>query len=155
MHAAHEWSTIPSEVFYGLLSGTSLGDPDLFRVATAFWGATQDNSETEISTRTTKEMHKKTLKALMKQCFDGELYVEIEKEIMKKVHFKVFKLARLSDLESKFNADAIGSIAHAQEGLKKHIRGLLPSDTTVRNCLTKINRGAMDKGLSCMIDTKR
>ncbi len=30
-------------------------DPDLFRVAAAFWGATQDNSETEISTRTTKE----------------------------------------------------------------------------------------------------
>ncbi len=90
----------------------------------------------------------------MKQCFDGELYVEIEKEIMKKVRLKVFKLARLSDLESKFNADAIGSIAHAQEGLKKHMRGLLPSDTTVRNCLTKTNRGAMDKGLSCMIDTK-
>ncbi len=34
-------------------------DPDLFRVATAFWGATQDNTETEISTRTTKEMRKK------------------------------------------------------------------------------------------------
>ena len=127
-------------------------DPDLFRVATAFWGATQDNSET--LGRTTKEMRKKTLKALIKQCFDGELYVEIEKEIMKKVRFKVWKLARLSDLESKFNADAVGSIAHAQEGLKKHMRGLLPSDTTVRNCLTKINRGAMDKGLSCMIDTK-
>jgi hypothetical protein len=73
---------------------------------------------------------------------------------MKKVRFKVFKLARLSDLESKFNADAVGSIAHAQEGLKKHMRGLLPSDTTVRNCLTKINRGAMAKGLSSMIDTK-
>ena len=127
-------------------------DPDLFRVATAFWGATQDNSET--LGRTTKEMRKKTLKALIKQCFDGELYVEIEKEIMKKVRFKVFKLARLSDLESKFNADAVGSIAHAQEGLKKHMRGLLPSDTTVRNCLTKINRGAMAKGLSSMIDTK-
>jgi hypothetical protein len=127
-------------------------DPDLFRVATAFWGATQDNSE--ILGRTTKEMRKKTLKALIKQCFDGELYVEIEKEIMKKVRFKVWKLARLSDLESKFNADAVGSIAHAQEGLKKYMRGLLPSDTTVRNCLTKINRGAMDKGLSCMIDTK-
>ena len=91
-------------------------DPDLFRVATAFWGATQDNSE--ILGRTTKEMRKKTLKALIKQCFDGELYVEIEKEIMKKVRFKVWKLARLSDLESKFNADAVGSIAHAQEGLK-------------------------------------
>ncbi len=77
-----------------------------------------------------------------------------KKEITKKVCFKVFKLARLSDLESKFNADAIGSIAHAQEGLKKHMRGLLPSDTTMRNCLTKNNRGAMDKGLSCMIDTK-
>ena len=104
-------------------------DPDLFRVATAFWGATQDNSE--ILGRTTKEMRKKTLKALIKQCFDGELYVEIEKEIMKKVRFKVFKLARLSDLESKFNADAVGSIAHAQEGLKKHMRAPLPSDTTV------------------------
>ena len=127
-------------------------DPDLFRVATAFWGATQDKSAT--ASRTTKEMRKRTLKALIKQCFDGELYVEIEKEIMKKVRFKVFKLARLSDLESKFNADAVGSIAHAQEGLKKHMRGLLPSDTTVRNCLTKINRGAMDKGLSSMIDTK-
>ena len=101
-------------------------DPDLFRVATAFWGATQDNSET--LGRTTKEMRKKTLKALIKQCFDGELYVEIEKEIMKKVRFKVFKLARLSDLESKFNADAVGSIAHAQEGLKKHMRGRPPTE---------------------------
>ena len=61
-------------------------DPDLFRVVTAFWGATQDNSET--LGRTTKEMRKKTLKALIKQCFDGELYVEIEKEIMKKVRLK-------------------------------------------------------------------
>ncbi len=77
-------------------------DSDLFRVATAFWGATQDNSKTEISTRTTKEMRKNNLKALMKQCFDGELYVKIEKEIMKKVRFKVFKLARLSDLEKTY-----------------------------------------------------
>jgi hypothetical protein len=31
-------------------------DPDLLRVAIAFWGSTQDNSKTETSTRTTKEM---------------------------------------------------------------------------------------------------
>jgi hypothetical protein len=68
------------------------------------------------------------------------LYVEIEKEIMNKVRFKVFKLARLSDLESKFNADAVGSIAHAQDGLKKHMRGLLPSDT-VKVCRERAFNG--------------
>jgi hypothetical protein len=36
-------------------------------------------------------------------------------------------LAKLSDLESKFNSEALGSIAHCETGLKKPIRVCYPA----------------------------
>jgi hypothetical protein len=47
---------------------------------------------------------------------------------------------KLSDLESKFNSEALGSIAHCETGLKKTQQGLLSSATTFNNCLMDLNR---------------
>jgi hypothetical protein len=44
------------------------------------------------------------LKAIIKDGFGGELQAELEKDVVKKKRFSVFELAKLSDLESKFNA---------------------------------------------------
>jgi hypothetical protein len=88
-------------------------DPVVLDGAVAFWGATADKEDcTETSTRTSKEMRKKIMKAIIKYGFRGELHKELEQEIVKKKQFKVYDLEKLSDLESKFNSEALGSIAH-------------------------------------------
>jgi len=94
-------------------------DPVVLDGAVAFWGATADKDCTGTSTRTSKEMRKKIMKAIIKYGFRGELQKELEQEIVKKKRFKVYDLAKLSDLESKFNSEALGSIAHCETGLKK------------------------------------
>ena len=85
-------------------------DPVVLHGAAAFWGATVDKERRGRSKRTSKEMRKTILKALFKHGFDGELEAEFEKDIIKKKRWNVFELTRLSDLESKFNSEAIGSI---------------------------------------------
>ncbi len=56
------------------------------------------------------------LKAIIKDGFKGELQEDLEKDAVKKKRFNVFDLARLSDLDSKFNSEALGSIAHCETG---------------------------------------
>ena len=128
-------------------------DPVVLKGAVAFWGATVDKESRGRGKRTSKEMRKTILKAMFKHGFDGELEAEFEKDVIKKKRWNVFELARLSDLESKFNSEAIGSIAHAETGLAKNQQGLLPSATTFNNCLMDLNRKAARKGFSCMPDT--
>ena len=128
-------------------------DPVVLEGAVAFWGATADDERTGRGRRTSKDMRKNILKALFKHGFKGELQAQLEKEVIKTKRWNVFELARLSDLESKFNSEAVGSIAHAETGLKKNHQGLLPSATTFNNCLMDLNRKAARKGFSCMPDT--
>jgi len=128
-------------------------DPVVLNGAVAFWGATVDKEKRGRGKRTSKEMRKTILKAMFKHGFDGELEAEFEKDVIRKKRWNVFELARLSDLESKFNSEAIGSIAHAETGLAKNQQGLLPSATTFNNCLMDLNRKAARKGFSCMPDT--
>ena len=128
-------------------------DPVVLNGAVAFWGATVDKERRGRGKRTSKEMRKTILKAMFKHGFDGELEAEFEKDVIRKKRWNVFELARLSDLESKFNSEAIGSIAHAETGLAKNQQGLLPSATTFNNCLMDLNRKAARKGFSCMPDT--
>ena len=125
-------------------------DPVVLHGAVAFWAATGEKDCTESSCRTSKETRKIILKAIIKDGFGGELQDELAKDVVKKKRFKVFDLARLSDLESKFNSEALGSIAHCETGLKKHQQGLLPSATRFNNCLMNINREASRKGFNCM-----
>jgi hypothetical protein len=90
--------------------------------AIAFWAATGEKDCTGTSTRTSKEMRKSILKAIIKDGFEGELQAELEKDVVKKKRLKVFDLAKLSDLESKFNSEALGSIAHCEPGLERNSR---------------------------------
>ena len=128
-------------------------DPVILEGAVAFWAATGEKDCTGTSTRTSKEMRKSILKAIIKDGFEGELQAELEKEVVKKKRFKVFDLAKLSDLESKFNSKALGSIAHCEPGLQRYHQGLLPSATTFNNCLMGLNREATRNGFSCMPET--
>ena len=73
---------------------------------------------------------------------------------VKKKRFKVFALSKKSDLESKFGGEAVGSIAHCEEGHTKHMRGLMSSATSIGNMHRKMNRRAAALGLSSMPDTK-
>lgn len=130
-------------------------DAAVLRGAVAFWGATkapgheQNGENKRISCRARKQI----LKVIIEQGFNGELHDELEKEFMDKIRFKVFTLAKKSDLESKFNSEAIGSIAHCQPGHEKHMRGIIPSATTVNNFLQVMNAKAAELGLSCMPQT--
>ena len=128
-------------------------DPVVLQGAVAFWGATGEEKRRGSSNRSSKDTRKTILKAIIKNGFGGELQAELEKDVVKKKRFNVFELAKLSDLESKFNSEALGSIAHCEPGLQKHHQGLLPSATTFNNCLMGINREAARKGFSCMPET--
>ncbi len=100
-------------------------DPVVLNGAVAFCGATADKDCTGISTRTSKEARKKILKVIIKYGFQGELQKELEQDVVTKKRFKEFDLAKLSDLKSKFNSEALGSIAHCETGLKNQ-QGLFP-----------------------------
>ncbi len=50
--------------------------------------------------------------------------MELEKDVLKTKRFKVFDLAKLTDLESKFNSEALGSIAHCDSGLQRNQQDL-------------------------------
>ena len=128
-------------------------DPVVLEGAVAFWGATGKKQTAGSSDRSSKETRKSILKAIIRHGFGGEVQAELEKDVMNMKRWDVFELCKLSDLESKFNSEALGSIAHCEPGLKKNHQGLLPSATTFNNCLMNINREATRKGFSCMPQT--
>ena len=128
-------------------------DPVVLEGAVAFWGATGEKETTGTGNRASKETRKAILKAIIKDGFGGTLQAELEKDGVKKKRFNVFELAKLSDLESKFNSEALGSIARCEPGLQKNHQGLLPSATTFNNCLMGLNREATRRGFSCMPET--
>jgi hypothetical protein len=125
-------------------------DALVLRGAVAFWGATDALDLPNQNLRRSKEARKKILKSIIEDGFQGELHDELEKEFVKKKRFKVFALAKMSDLESKFNGEGIGSISHCEPGHVKHMRGLIPSATSLNNCHRRMNRKATELGLSIM-----
>jgi hypothetical protein len=131
-------------------------DASVLRGAVAFWGATPEPGEdaNEEKTRLSNKARQNILKVIVEQGFNGELYDAMEKDFVKKKRFKVFALSKKSDLESKFGGEAVGSIAHCEEGHTKHMRGLMPSATSIGNMHRKMNRRAAALGLSSMPDTK-
>jgi hypothetical protein len=80
--------------------------PGVLDGAVAFGGATAEKGSTGASARTSKKTHKNIMKAIIKDGFEGELIQsELEKDVVKKSRFRVFDLAKLSDLESKFDSE--------------------------------------------------
>ena len=131
-------------------------DASVLRGAVAFWAGTPDpvEDDNEEKTRVSNKARQNILKVIVEQGFNGELYDALEKDFVKKKRFKVFALSKKSDLESKFGGEAVGSIAHCEEGHKKHMRGLMPGATSIGNMHRKMNRRAAQLGFSCMPDTK-
>ncbi len=127
-------------------------DAVVLRGAVAFWAATENPGEIddEEAKRTSSKVRKQILKVIVAQGFNGELQDELEKDFVKRKRFKVVALSKKNDLESKFNGEAIGSMAHCEPEREKHARGLIPSSTTVGNFQRKINRRAAALGLSFM-----
>jgi hypothetical protein len=132
-------------------------DASVLRGAVGFWGATSElvgDDADEEQKRMSNRARKNILKVIIEQGFNGELHDDMEKAFVKKKRFKVFALTKMSDLESKFGGEAIGSIAHCEVGHEKHMRGLIPSSTSVQKMQRKINRKAADIVLSCMPTSK-
>ena len=131
-------------------------DASVLRGAVAFWGATTGlvEDDTEEQKRISNKARQNILKVIVEQGFNGELHDDMEKAFVKKKRFKVFALGKKSDLESKFGGEAIGSIAHCEIGHEKHMRGLMPSSTSVHNMHRKMNRKAALLGLSSMANNK-
>jgi hypothetical protein len=131
-------------------------DTSVLRGAVAFWAATPEGvqEDNEDKKRMSNKARKNILKVIVEQGFNGELHDELEKDFVKKKRFKVFTLVKKSDLESKFGGEAIGSIAHCENGHQKHMRGLIPSSGSIGNMQRKLNRAASNLGLSCMPETK-
>jgi hypothetical protein len=95
-------------------------DPVVLEGAVAFGGATGEKQIAGSSDRSFKDTRKSILKAIIRDGFGGELQAGLEKDVVKKNRFNVLELAKLSDLESKFNSEALGSIAHCEPGLQKN-----------------------------------
>ena len=131
-------------------------DASVLRGAVAFWGATCELVEdaNEEQKRMSNKARQNILKVIVEQGFNGELHDDMEKAFVKKKRFKVFALGKKSDLESKFGGEAIGSIAHCENGHEKHMRGLMPSSTSVHNFHRKMNGKAALLGLSSMANNK-
>jgi hypothetical protein len=131
-------------------------DAAVLRGVVAFWAATPDPVEDDMEDkkRLSNKARKNILKVIVEQGFHGELYDDLKKEFVQKKRFKVFALTKKSDLESKFGGEAVGSIAHCEPGHHKHMRGLMPSATSIGNMHRKMNRRAAELGLSCMPETK-
>jgi hypothetical protein len=131
-------------------------DAAVLRGVVAFWAATPDPVEADMEDkkRLSNKARKNILKVIVEEGFHGELYDDLEKEFVQKKRFKVFALTKKSDLGSKFGGEAVGSIAHCEPGHQKHMRGLMPSATSIGNMHRKMNRRAAELGLSCMPETK-
>ena len=91
----------------------------MLRGAVGVWGATSElvvDDADEEQKRMSNRARKNILKVIIEQGFNGELHDDMEKAFVKKKRFKVFALTKMSDLESKFGGEAIGSIAHCEVG---------------------------------------
>ena len=80
--------------------------------------------------------------------FKGTVLDEMEKEFKKRSKFDVVELARRSDVNSQFNATAVGAVSNCQVGKKKYDRGILCSDTTLRRTQKKVLKLAESLGFS-------
>jgi hypothetical protein len=108
----------------------------VLRGAVAFWSATAEvvDEADEDRKRRSNKARQKILQIFVEQGFNGEVHADMEKAFVKKKRFKVFALTKKSDLESKYNGEAIGSISHCETGHQKHMRGFIPSSTSFKRC---------------------
>jgi hypothetical protein len=92
----------------------------------------------------------KTLLAQMvRYMYDGEIVRDIEADLKKK-RFCTVTLARVSDLNSTFNASAVGFISKCEGGKVKGEMGLLCGESTLRRTINLVHDQAVQLGFSVM-----
>jgi hypothetical protein len=75
-----------------------------------------------------------------------EVVQELEKKVLRRKHFSTVKLARTSDMNSSFNASALGAIASCEGGKGPGEMGVLCGESTLRRCLKEVHTLAVDLG---------
>ena len=122
-------------------------DPVLFRAAVGFWEGCTASLEGE-ERRTSFKIRKDILLELVCFGFKGKALNELERGFKKRTRFDVIELARRSDVNSQFNATAVGAVSQCQEGIKKYERGILCSDATLRRTQKRVLNLAKSLGFA-------
>ncbi len=78
--------------------------------------------------------------------YNGEVVQELEKKLLRRKRFRTVKLARTSDINSSFNASALGAIASCEGGKGHGEMGLLCEESTMRRCLKEVHTLSVDLG---------
>jgi hypothetical protein len=102
-------------------------DPVLFRAAVGFWSACTMNGyegEDRIGVKNRIDIW------LQLTCygFKGKVMEVLERRLKQRQQFDVVELARKSDVNSPFNATAVGAVSQCEVGKKKYDRGMLCSE---------------------------
>jgi hypothetical protein len=105
-------------------------DPALLRAACGFWDGTINGGHGE--DRTSVQTRQEIWYELTCQGFQGKIVNKMDKAFKATSKFDVIKLARKSDVESRFNATSLGAVAQCAPGRRKYERGILCSDATLR-----------------------
>jgi hypothetical protein len=130
---------------FGLSKTTA--HPILYRAAVGFCsGCTNVVQEGE------ENLGKMTRKDIWLQltyvAYKGKVIADLEQTLQKRRRFNVIELARRSDVNSQFNATAVGAVAQCEEGKKKYDRGMLCSDATLRRTQKRVLNLAKSLGFS-------
>ena len=80
--------------------------------------------------------------------WSGKVKTELEKEFVASKRFCPIRMARASDVDSRFNVSAAREIGHCAPSRKKYERGLIPSDQTCRRVMQCVYNAAVHLGFS-------
>jgi hypothetical protein len=132
-------------------------DTTLFRAACGFVEGSQEicqgcvADETGIvAVRCTKKQRKELLMQMITYMYNGEVVQDLEKKVLRRKRFSTVKLARTSDMNSSFNASALGAIASCEGGKAHGEIGVLCGESTLRRCLKQVHTLAVDLGFYSM-----
>jgi hypothetical protein len=98
--------------------------------------------------RTSLKMREALWYEIIVRGFTGRVLDKLDKALRKRRRFDVVEMARRSDVNSQFNATALGAVAHCQLGRKKYDRGLLCSDASLRRTQKRVLQLAGNLGFS-------
>ena len=128
-------------------------DSTLFRAACGFvegsieqcyeWNEEETGG---VSARCSTNERKKLLTQMVTCMYNGEILQELEKKVLRRKRFSTVKLARTSDMNSSFNASALGAIASCEGEKGPGEMGLLCGESTMRRCLKEVHTLAVDLG---------
>jgi hypothetical protein len=127
-------------------------NPVLLRAVCAFWAALSvpllEDDESNRKQRISQRERFQIWKELTLDGWGGKMRLELEKDFVKSKKFCPIRLAKASDVDSRFNVSAASAIAHCDEKRKKYERGIIPSDQTCRRVMQCVYNAAVQKGFS-------